>query len=162
MHPRCSTAIFALALALMGSVAHAADYTAGSLHVRHPWSRATPNGAKVAAGYLTIDNQGSAPDRLLGGSAPEVASRIEVHQMSTEGGVMKMHPVEGGLEIKPGASVTLAPGGYHLMLMDLKRPLAPGDEVKGALTFEHAGTVPIAFEVQSIGAPAPSPGGPAH
>ncbi len=127
------------------------DYTAGSLKIDHPWSRATPGGAKVAAGYLGITNTGSEPDRLLGGSL-EGAAAGEVHTMSIEGGVMRMKPVEGGLTIKPGETIKLEPSGLHLMFLDLKVPLKKGDSVKGALTFERAGRVAVEFKVEGIAA----------
>jgi periplasmic copper chaperone A len=88
--------------------AAAHDYAVGALKVGHPWSRATPNGAKVAAGYLSVTNNGSEPDRLTGGSF-ENAGRVEVHSMSMDGGVMKMAPVDGGLEIKPGDTIGFSP-----------------------------------------------------
>ena len=108
--------------------ARADEVKAGDLVISQAWSRATPKGAKTGGGYLTIENKGSAPDRLIGGST-DVAGSVEVHEMSTEGGVMKMRPVEKGLTIEPGKPVKLAPGGYHLMMMDLKQPLKRGDKV---------------------------------
>ena len=110
--------VAAVALAGLCCTADAHDYTAGSLKIGHPWSRATPDGAKVAGGYLTVTHTGSEPDRLTGGSFSQ-AGRVEVHSMTTENGVMKMAPVEGGLLIKPGVTVTLGRGGFHLMLMGL-------------------------------------------
>lgn len=134
------------------AVAH--DYTAGALKIGHPWSRATPNGAKVAGGYLTVTNTGAEPDTLTGGTFAESGS-VELHTMSMEGGVMKMAPVEGGLVIKPGETVKLAPGGYHLMFLGLKDQLKKGTRVKGTLTFTKAGSVPVEFAVESIAAKAP-------
>ena len=142
-----------------GASAPAHDYTAGGLKIGHPWSRATPNGAKVAGGYLSVTNAGTEPDRLTGAALAE-AGRAELHTMSMEGSVMKMAPVEGGLEIKPGETVTLKPGGYHLMFLDLKRQLKQGEQVEGVLTFERAGTVPVAFAVEGLAAKAPA--GEAH
>jgi periplasmic copper chaperone A len=81
-----------------------------------------------------------------------VAGRFEVHSMVMEQGVAKMRPVEGGLEIKPGETVTLQPSALHLMFLDLKAPLALGKPVKGTLVFEHAGTVEVTFDVEAIGA----------
>src|SRR5213593_588739 len=92
---------FTAAFALAVSAAAAGDYKAGSLDISDPWSRATPKGASVAAGYMTIKNTGSSPDRLIEGSS-DVASRFELHEMKMEDGVAKMRPVKGGLEIKPG------------------------------------------------------------
>ena len=128
---------------------------AGSLTLEQPWSRATPGGAKVGGGYLRITNTGTVPDRLTGGSLP-VASKVEVHEMRLEGDVMRMKAVEGGLEIKPGATVELKPGGLHLMFMDLKEPLKEGQTVKGILTFEKAGPVEVEYTVRGMGGAAPA------
>lgn len=136
--------------------AQAHDYKAGSLTITHPWVRATPGGAKVGGGYVTITNTGEKPDRLLGG-AVGWAAKVEVHQTSNEGGISRMREVEGGIEIKPGATVKLAPGGYHLMFMGLKSGFVDGELVEGSLRFEKAGTVPVEFEVQAVGATAPAP-----
>lgn len=138
-------------LAALGAGAQAHDYTAGALKIGHPWSRATPGGAKVAGGYLSVTNTGTEPDRLTGASFAR-AGRAELHSMSMEGGVMKMAPVAGGLAIKPGETLRLEPGGYHLMFLDLQSPLAKGDKVEGTLTFEKAGSVPVSFVVEAIGA----------
>jgi uncharacterized protein YcnI/copper(I)-binding protein len=133
---------------------------AGDLMISVPWTRATPPAAKVAGGYLTITNGGKESDRLTGGSFVG-GSRIEVHEMSMNDGVMKMRPLNEGLEIKPGATVKLEPGGYHLMLLDLVRPLAKGDKVKAQLQFEKAGKVDVELDVNAVGASAPA-GGHAH
>lgn len=145
------------ALVLFGTAGPvlAQGYTAGALKIAHPWSRATPNGAKVAGGYLSVTNTGTEPDTLTGASL-DAAGRAEVHRMSMEGGVMKMAPVEGGLVIKPGETVTLKPGGYHLMFLDLRAGLKQGEMAEGALIFEKAGRVPVAFTVEGIAAKAPS------
>src|SRR3981081_2273931 len=79
--------------------------------------RATPGVAKGACGYLTIDNKGSTPDRLIGGSA-DVADKVQVHEMAMNNGVMTMRPLDEGLMIEPGKTVKLAPGGSHLTLLD--------------------------------------------
>ena len=128
---------------------------AGSLTLEQPWSRATPGGAKVGGGYLRITNTGTAPDRLTGGSFP-LASKVEVHEMRLDGDVMRMKPVEGGLEIKPGATVELKPGGLHLMFMDLKEPLKEGQTVTGTLTFEKAGSIEVEYTVRGMGGAAPA------
>jgi copper(I)-binding protein len=122
----------------------------GTLTIDQPWSRATPAGAKVGGGYVRIINNGQEADRLIGGSFLG-ASRVEVHEMALENDVMRMKPVQGGLEIKPGASVELKPGGYHLMFMDLKAPLTEGQTVKGTLVFEKAGTVDVDYTVRGMG-----------
>jgi uncharacterized protein YcnI len=128
---------------------------AGSLTLEQPWSRATPGGAKVGGGYLRITNTGTVSDRLTGGSFP-LASKVEVHEMRLEGDVMRMKAVEGGLEIKPGATVELKPGGLHLMFMDLKEPLKEGQTVKGTLTFEKAGSIAVEYTVRGMGGAAPA------
>jgi copper(I)-binding protein len=134
--------------------ASAGPLRAGDLVISQPWARATPKGAKVGGGYLTIENKGTVADKLVGGST-DAASKLEVHQMSMSNGVMKMHPVEGGVTIGPGQTVKLAPGGYHLMMFDLKHPLRQGDKVPVTLEFERAGKVAVSLDVQGIGAQAP-------
>lgn len=138
-----------VAILIAGS-AHAHDYKAGSLAIAHPWTRATPKSATVAGGYLKITNSGNTADRLTGGSA-EVARKVEVHEMSMDGGVMKMRELKNGVEIPAGATVELKPGSYHLMMMNLSRPLAKGEKVKGSLTFEKAGKVDVEFTVEAMG-----------
>jgi periplasmic copper chaperone A len=129
--------------------------TAGALTIEQPWSRATPGGARIGGGYLRITNAGTQSDRLIGGSIPG-ASRVEVHQMSIDGDIMRMKPVEGGLEIKPGATVELKPGSQHLMFMDLKAPLKEGERLKGTLVFEKAGKVEVDYDVRPIGGQGPA------
>lgn len=126
-------------------------YTLGSLVIEAPWARATPGGAQVGGGYARITNKGREPDRLVGGSLA-AADAVEVHEMSSSGGVMKMRRLERGLEIKPGQTVTLQPGGYHLMFTGLREPLKAGRPVKGTLVFEKAGTVAVEFRIAPIGA----------
>ena len=128
---------------------------ASLLAIEAPWMRATPGGAKVAGGYVTLRNTGPEPDRLIGAAIPG-AGRGEIHSMTTENGVMRMAPVPGGLALAPGATVALRPGGYHLMFLDLKDGLKAGETVVGTLTFERAGTVPVTFTVAPIGAQAPA------
>ena len=123
------TIIFAAALAAtLATPVRAEDVKAGDLVITQAWSRATPTGAKVAGAYLTVENKGSVADRLVSGSG-DVAGRVEIHEMAMDGGVMKMRPLDNGLVIEPGKTVKLAPGGYHMMLMDLKRPLKVGERV---------------------------------
>jgi periplasmic copper chaperone A len=144
----------ALLSTLVGGPVAAHDYKAGSLEIAHPWTRATPKGAAVAGGYLKIVNKGTTADRLVGGSLPG-AGRFEIHEMRTNNGVMQMRPLPSGLEIKPGETVELKPGSYHLMFMELKQPLERGKSVKGKLVFEKAGTVEVEYSVEPIGGPAP-------
>jgi copper(I)-binding protein len=143
-------AIIGAAFLALTSIAFAYDYTTGSIHIEHPWSRATPKGANVAGGYLVIENRGTTPDRLVGGSS-EIAGRFEIHKMTMQDGVMTMRPLEGGIEIAPGESVKFEPGGYHLMFLDLKAPPAEGKPFKGTLVFEKAGKVDVEFAVEGMG-----------
>jgi periplasmic copper chaperone A len=139
---------------LLIAAARAEEVKAGDLVITGAWSRATPGGAKIAGGYLTIENKGSVADRLIGGSG-EIAGKVEVHEMAMKDGVMTMRPLDNGLVIEPGKTVKLAPGGYHLMLFDLKDPLKQGDKVPLTLEFEKAGKVNLSLDVQGIGAQAP-------
>ena len=140
---------------LLGAPAAAQEIRAGDLVITQVWSRATPGGAKIAGGYLTIENKGTAPDRLIGGSG-DFAGKVEVHEMAMNNGVMTMRSLDKGLAIEPGKTVKLAPGGYHLMLMDLKSPLKQGEKVPLVLEFEKAGKVNLSLEVQGVGAQAPA------
>ena len=148
----------ALSAALHGDLVSpataAGDYDVGSMHISQPWSRATPKGAASGAGYMTLTNKGTAPDRVSCVS-DDASTQCQIHTMTMENGVMKMRPVEGGLEIKPGESVTLKPGGNHMMFLSLKHPLEQGGTVKATLKFDHAGTIDVEYPVLGIGAPAP-------
>jgi copper(I)-binding protein len=141
--------------ALMSAPARAEEVKAGDLVITQGWSRATPGGAKVGGGYLTIENKGSTADRLIGGSA-EIAGKVQLHEMAMNNGVMTMRPVDKGLVIEPGKTVKLTPGGLHLMLLDLKNPLKQGDKVPVTLEFEKAGKVSLSLDVQGIGAQGPA------
>lgn len=150
-----------LACFLAALPAQAGEFRAGDIVIETPWTRATPGGARVAGGYMRLTNTGTEPDRLIGGSS-EMAGRFEVHSMVMDGTVARMAPVEGGLEIPPGESVELAPGGYHVMFMDLERPLTQGETVTGTLVFERAGTIEITWEVAAMGVRSPDGHGHGH
>jgi periplasmic copper chaperone A len=152
MFALCSAAVLALVSA---APLRAEEVKAGNLVITQAWSRATPGGAKIGGGYLTIANQGSTPDRLIGGSA-EIAANVQIHEMSMKNGVMTMRPLEQGLVIEPGKTVKLSPGGLHLMLLDLTAPLKQGERVPVTLEFEKAGKVSVVFDVGGIGAMGPS------
>jgi copper(I)-binding protein len=145
----------AMLLYFLAAPAFAGEVRAGDLVISQAWSRATPGGAKIAGGYLTIENKGSGPDRLVGGSA-DIADKIQIHEMAMNNGVMTMRPLDKGLTIEPGKTVKLAPGGYHLMLFDLKSPLKQGDQLPVTLEFEKAGKVKLLLDVQGLGAQAPA------
>ncbi|MBR0789103.1 copper chaperone PCu(A)C [Bradyrhizobium manausense] len=151
-------ALAALSAVVIATPVRADDVKAGDLVISQAWSRATPGGAKVAGGFLTIENKGSAPDKLVAVSA-EIAGKAEVHEMTMVNGVMKMRPLDKGLVIEPGKTVKLAPGGNHLMLQDLKGPFKEGEKVPVTLQFEKAGKVSVSLDVQGVGAQAPGGGG---
>jgi len=148
MKPVLEFFAFAALFALFGAPAHTQEVKAGDLVITQAWSRATPGGAKIAGGFLTIENKGAAPDRLLSGSG-DIAGKVEIHEMAMNNGVMTMRPLDKGLVIEPG---------YHLMLMDLKQPFKQGDKVPVTLEFEKAGTVALSLDVQGVGAQAPAGG----
>jgi copper(I)-binding protein len=155
MQPKCLIA--AAALMLLAGPGVAETYKIGAIEIEQPWARATPKGATIGAGYMKITNRGTEPDRLIGG-AIGFAQRFEVHSMTMEQGVMKMREVKDGLEIKPGETVELKPGGYHVMFVDLKVPLKQGDHVKVTLNFAKAGTIEVEYPVEAVGAGAPAAG----
>ena len=142
--------LLAVALALVGAPALAQEFKAGDIVVEKPWARATPKGAEVGSGYLTIENKSATPDRLTGGSAD--FATVEIHETKSENGVMQMRPVAGGLNIPAHGSVGLAPGGYHIMFTHLAHPLTKGEAVKATLNFEHSGPVEVEFKVMGVGA----------
>lgn len=147
--------IFVFALTLIGApTLLVAQQRVGDITVSAAWSRATPSAAPVAGAYVEIRNDGSAPDRLVSATAA-VAGRVEIHEMGVTDGVMRMRALPEGLVIPAGQTVRLRPGSYHLMLMELRRPLAPGDRVTGTLVFERAGTIEVEFDVGGIGAAGP-------
>lgn len=122
--------------------------------VEKPWSRATPPGAKVGAGFMTLKNAGNA-ERVVGASSP-VAGRVEMHVTVREGDVMKMREVQG-FEVPARGTFELKPGGAHLMLMDLKRPLKKGEKVPLTLKLEKGGELKLELLVEEVGARAPAP-----
>lgn len=136
----------------------AEEIKAGDLVISQAWSRATPGGAKIGGGYLTIENKGTTSDRLIHTSG-DIAGKIEVHEMAMKNGVMTMRPLDNGLTIEPGKTVKLAPGGFHLMMFDLKSPLKQGDKVPVILEFEKAGKVTLSLDVEGIGAQGPAGAG---
>ena len=138
-----------LAATVAPSLAH--DYKLGAIEIEHPWARATPGGATVGGGYLVLKNTGATADRLVSATA-SFAGKVEIHEMAVTNGVMTMRPLPDGLAIPAGGTVTLKPGSYHIMFMQLKQPLKEGETVDGTLTFEKAGTVPVQFKVESLGA----------
>lgn len=135
-------AVLAILCALTGDPALAARH--GDIAVTSAWSRATPVGAPTAVGFVELTNHGAQPDRLLSVDSP-AADHVSLHQMSMAGGIMRMRPVVGGLEIAPGATLSLNPNGDHLMFEALRRPFRSGDRIPAVLHFQHAGAVRVEF-----------------
>jgi copper(I)-binding protein len=154
---KCRTIMLAAALMLVAAPGFAQSYKAGTIEIAQPWARATPKGATIGAGYMKIRNTGTEPDRLVGGSI-SFAQRLEVHSMTMEQGVMKMREVKDGLEIKPGETAELKPGGYHVMFVGLKEPLKQGEDLTVTLKFAKAGTVEVKYPVEAVGAGGPAAG----
>jgi copper(I)-binding protein len=121
--------------------------------VEQPWTRATPPGARVGAGFMRLRNAGAA-DRVVGASTP-VAGRVEMHVTLREGDVMKMREVKS-FEVPAGGSFELKPGGAHLMLVDLKRALKKGETVPLTLKLEKGGELKLELSVEEIGARQPA------
>lgn len=130
---------------------------AQGIEVAHGWARATPGSARAGAAYVTIHNLGDRKDRLTGAETP-VAARAQLHRHVMEGTVMRMRHVEGGIAIAPGKEIAFKPGGYHIMLMGLKKPLKEGETFPLTLIFEHAGRKTAEIDVRGIAAMGPGNG----
>jgi copper(I)-binding protein len=149
---RRSVASAMLAALLASGTALALENQVTTLRITNAFARATPPGAKVAGAFMSIENQGRETDRLVSASSP-VAGLVEIHEMAMDGGMMKMRAIKG-IDVRPGATVDLKPGGYHVMLEDLKQPLKQGEQIPVLLTFEKAGTVEIKVRIEPMGAAA--------
>lgn len=148
---------YRIALALVATLAvpaFAQDARKGSITTADPWSRATAPRASVGAGYVTIRNSGTQPDRLVSATSPR-AARVEIHTMSLDDGIMRMRQLPNGLEVPAGGEASLAPGGNHIMLIGLKAPLKEGERVPATLRFARAGAIKVHFKVAAAGAPGP-------
>ena len=144
----------ALTLFWAGS-AFALDYKLGAIEIGQPWTRATPPTAEAGGGYLVLTNSGTTPDRLISVKSP-AADKVEIHEMKMDGNIMRMREVEKGIEIPPGATVELKPGGFHVMFMGLRAPFAKDAKVPLTLVFEKAGSIDVDLMVQAMGAQPPS------
>lgn len=121
----------------------------GTLEVTEVWSRAMPPVSATGAAYLSVRNTGETQARLVSATA-DIAPRVELHAHTNDGGVMRMREVEA-VTIHPGETVTLAPGGLHVMLIDLQRPLVAGESFGLTLRFEGAGEISLTVPVQPAG-----------
>jgi copper(I)-binding protein len=151
--PRALLAVLLVLIAATTATAH--EFTFDTLRIVHPWARFTPPGAPNGVVYMTIENQGAEPDRLVGASTPR-AERVEIHATVKEGEVFSMQPREA-IELKPGEAVAFEPAGLHFMLLKLNAPLAEWDSFPLTLRFEKAGEIEI--EVQIEAGPSHGPDG---
>jgi periplasmic copper chaperone A len=154
--------LFKLAMmTILTAVAPAAMAQTGgtsTIAVEQPWARATPAGAMTGAVYMTLTNETKDADRLTAASS-DVAAKAQIHEMAVVNGVMKMRQLVNGLAIPAGGSVTLKPGGYHVMLIGLKKQLVAGQTLPLTLTFAKAGNISITVPIQAIGATQSGKGG---
>lgn len=146
------TLVLAAVTAVYAAAAPAHDYQLRTLRIDHPFARATPPGARSGGVYLTVENNGNQTDRLLSVSSP-VAGDVELHRMVQDAGVMRMRAVSG-VDINAGDRLALEPGGYHIMLGNLKHPLHAGDSFPLRLEFEKAGSIEVQVAVESMTAAA--------
>ncbi len=123
-----------------------ATVTLGDLEITATFARATLPNQPVAGGFMEITNNGETDDKLVGATSA-AAGRMEVHDMAMDGDVMRMREIEGGLVLPVGETVTLKPGGYHVMFMDLVGPMVAGESVEVTLTFEQAGEVTVSMPI---------------
>lgn len=145
-------ALLVLLIGLGGAAGSAAAQT-GQIAIDRAWARATPGNSKIGAAYVTI--RSPAADRLVAAATP-VAQKADLHTVEMSGMVMKMRPV-AGIDIPAGTPVTLKPGGYHIMLTGLMRPLRAGETFPLTLTFEKAGARTVTVAVEKVGAAGPAP-----
>jgi periplasmic copper chaperone A len=138
-------------VALLPNAVLAQDYVLKSLKIDRPFARATPPGAKTGGVFFTVENRGEIGDTLIRASSP-IAGTVELHQMAVEAGVMKMRAIQA-VEVKPGGKLEFKPGGYHLMLFDLRQPLKKGDKFPLTLTFARAGALEVSVVVEDMTLP---------
>jgi copper(I)-binding protein len=129
--------------------AQAEDIMAGDLMLHDLWMKATNGNKPVTGGYLMIHNHGDSDDRLIGVEAA-FAGKSEIHEMNMVDDVMQMRPLIDGLAVPAGEHVMLAPGGYHLMFMQLKEPIAAETSYSVTLIFDKAGRVPVTLLAKDI------------
>ena len=151
--------IFRFALALLFSLiagfAAADEARLGGLEISDAWARASIGPGLVGVAYFTLHNEGAAPAELLAMTTP-AASEAKLHTTKMEDGVMKMRPLKD-LTVAPGETLQLAPGGSHVMLMGLAKPLEEGSSFPLTLDFGEAGPVELWVEVLSAASDGPAP-----
>src|SRR5215217_670959 len=128
------------------SPAQPPSYSVAGAAVDQPFSRPAAAGGN-GAGFFTVTNRNTGPDRLMAVESP-IAGKVEIHETSTDGGIMRMERLDRGVDLKPGESVTFKPGGKHVMFSGLHQALKAGDRIPATLVFEKAGRAPVEFVVQ--------------
>lgn len=139
----------ALSALVAAPMAWSHDYQRADLMIDHPWSRPTPPGTPMGVGYMAITNRADSKVVLVGASSPR-AGHVSLHRTVMDDGVMRMQPLDNGLEIAPGQTVKLEPNGYHLMLEKLASPLKAGEQVPVTLRFRQQDPISIDLSVQSL------------
>lgn len=145
-----------IAATLPSSAVLAHGYKAGALTIAHPWSRQTAPGQTVGGGFFVVTNSAAKDDKLVSVTSP-VATEVQLHTMSMDGGVMRMRQVTSGLAVPAHGKLELKPGGFHVMFLGLKAPFALGAKVPATLTFQRAGKVSVEFAVEPITSTGPAP-----
>ena len=140
--------VAAAVLFMSGGPLWAHEFTQGSLVIDHPWARPSLSVSPNGVAYMIITNEGDVADKILTVNG-NVAKRVELHTTLMDGDVMRMRAVAGGVEILPGQTLEIAPGGLHVMLMGLSAPLKEGDRFPLNLMFERAGGVDVEVQVES-------------
>jgi hypothetical protein len=130
------------------SLAH--EYKIGNLKILHPYIIETPLGAKIGGGYMKIVNTGNQTD-YLNLVTVDFAKVAEIHEMKTENDVIKMRKIKGGLEIPAKDFTELKHKGYHIMFINLHKPMIRGETYEGILYFEKAGKIKVIFAVEKMG-----------
>ena len=136
-----------LALGMLIGAVGAHDYKLGDIAIIHPWAKPSIGQAKAGAAFVTIFNNGSSDDRLLAAKS-DASELVELHAHKMDGGVMRMRPVEA-IVVPAGDAAELAPGGNHIMLLNLKSPLVAGETFPVTLVFEKAGEITVEVKVDA-------------
>lgn len=141
--------ITALVILALGTSTRAAIYQLGGLRIAEPWSRSAA-AHTTGVGFVTLTNIGKVVETLTAIETP-AAARVEIHKTSMSAGIMSMKRLDHGLMLRPGESVSFAPGGYHLMLVDLNKPLKAGDTFPAILIFASGNKIRVVFPVKAMG-----------
>lgn len=142
-------AVLVLAFGI-GGATQAQTPAANAIVVEQAWARATPRGAKTGAAYMTLVNNGTSADRLLGATTP-LADKIEFHRETKDDGVSRMRAVPD-VEVQPGAKVVFRPGEIHMMMVGLTQPLTEGQSLPLTLQFERARSIVVTAAIGKVGA----------